>query len=166
MTTFLCTKYFELFYLEGKYFQLFAYKNISRRVTWFNKGSYKNKCISRLRFFNLPIWRSVQLVDATRQAGDLFDQVDRERGANRNQSRGTQLIHAERLTHHPNSWYTLPEMDSWYYNITIEALMGGGRQIDPPPPLDFLALNFWSLTDYQTLSHNCSLFVNTSFDIN
>ena len=35
----------------------------------------------------------------------LIDQVDRERGANRNQSRGIQLIHAKRLTHHPNTRY-------------------------------------------------------------
>ena len=37
----------------------------------------------------------------------MIDQVDRERGANRNQSRGIQFIHAERLTHHPNTRYTL-----------------------------------------------------------
>ena len=41
---------------------------------------------------------------------------------------------------------------------------GGGGQIDPPSI--FLALNFCSLTDCQKLWHNCSLFVNTSFDIN
>ena len=32
--------------------------------------------------------------------------------------------------------------------------------------LDFLALNFYSLTNYQKLWHNCSLFVKTSFDSN
>ena len=32
--------------------------------------------------------------------------------------------------------------------------------------LDFLALNFCSLTDYQKLRHNCSLFVKASFDTN
>ena len=40
-----------------------------------------------------------------------------------------------------------------------------GGQIDPPPSI-FLALNFCSLTDCQKLWHNCSLFVNTSFDTN
>ena len=40
----------------------------------------------------------------------------------------------------------------------------GGGQIDPPSI--FLALNFYSLTDCQKLWHNCSLFVNTSFDTN
>ena len=36
-------------------------------------------------------------------------ELDRERGANRNQSRGIQLIHAKRLTHHlhPNTRFTL-----------------------------------------------------------
>ena len=44
------------------------------------------ECIYGLHsFLNSPFWRSVQLVDATLQAGDLIDQVDRERGANRNQ---------------------------------------------------------------------------------
>ena len=33
-------------------------------------------------------------------------------------------------------------------------------------PSIFLALNFCSLTDYQKLWHNCSLFVKTSFDPN
>ena len=93
--------------------QLYTYKNISRRVNWFNKLSYKNKCISGLYYFlNSPVWRSVQLVDTTLQAGDLIDQVDRERGANRNQSRGIQLIHAKQLTHHPNTRYTLLVMYS------------------------------------------------------
>ena len=65
-------------------------------------------------FFNSSIWRSViQLVDTTLQAGDLIDQVDRECGANRYQSRGIQFIHAKRLTHHPNTKYTLLIMDSW-----------------------------------------------------
>ena len=41
---------------------------------------------------------------------------------------------------------------------------GGWGQIDPHSM--FLALNFCSLTDCQKLWHNCSLFVNTSFDIN
>ena len=46
--------------------------------------------------------------------------------------------------------------------LILEALRG---QIDPPPSI-FLALNFYSLTDSQKLWHNCSLFVNTSFDTN
>ena len=49
-------------------------------------------------------------------------------------------------------------------SLTLEVLRGGG-QIDTPP-LDFLALNFCSLTDCQKLWHNCSLLVNTSFDTN
>ena len=52
------------------------------------------------------------------QAGDLIDQVDRERGANRNLSRGIQFIHAKRLAHHPNTRYTLLVMDSWYNVMT------------------------------------------------
>ena len=47
--------------------------------------------------------------------------------------------------------------------LNLEALRGGG-QINHPSI--FLALNFCSLTDYQKLWHNCSLFVNTSFDTN
>ena len=46
-------------------------------------------------------------------------QVDRERGTNQNQSRGIQLIHAKRLTHHPNTRYTLLVMDSWLYYIIV-----------------------------------------------
>ena len=41
-------------------------------------------------------------------------------------------------------------------------MMGGGAHFDTP--LTFLALNFCSLTDYQKLFHNCSLFVKTFFD--
>ena len=49
--------------------------------------------------------------------------------------------------------------------IILETLKGGGGgEIDPPSI--FLALNFCSLTDCQKLWHNCSLFVNTSFDTN
>ena len=59
-------------------------------------------------FFELAI----STLSATLQAGDLIDQVDRERGVNRNQSRGIQLIYAKRLTHHPNTNYTLLVMDS------------------------------------------------------
>ena len=64
----------------------------------------------------------IQIVDETLQARDLIDQVDRERGANRSQSRGIQLIHAKRLTHHPNTRYTLLVMDSWYYIILLIVL--------------------------------------------
>ena len=60
-------------------------------------------------FFELAI----STPSATLQAGDLIDQVDRERGANRNQSRGIQFIHAKRLTRHTNARYTLLIMDSW-----------------------------------------------------
>ena len=42
---------------------------------------------------------------------------------------------------------------------------GGGVKLTPPPSL-FLALNFCFLTDCQKFWHNCSLFVNTSFDTN
>ena len=41
---------------------------------------------------------------------------------------------------------------------------GGGGQIETP--WIFLALNYCSLTDYEKLWSNCSLFVNTSFDVN
>ena len=47
---------------------------------------------------------------------------------------------------------------------SLEGGGGGGGQIDPP--WIFLALKFCSLTDCQKLWHNCSLFVNTSFDTN
>ena len=48
--------------------------------------------------------------------------------------------------------------------LTLEGIRGGGGQSEPPSI--FLALNFCSLTDYQKPWHNCSLFVNTSFDYN
>ena len=44
-------------------------------------------------------------------------------------------------------------------------LGGGGVKLTIPPSI-FLALNFCSPTDCQKLWHNCSLFVNTSFDTN
>ena len=47
--------------------------------------------------------------------------------------------------------------------LTLESLRLGGVKLTP---LDFLVLNFCSLTDCQKLWHNCSLFVNTSFDAN
>ena len=53
--------------------------------------------------------------------------------------------------------------DSGSVFLTLEALKGGG-QINPPSIL--LAINVCSLTDCQKLWHNCSLFVNTSFDTN
>ena len=48
--------------------------------------------------------------------------------------------------------------------VNPRSLEGGGGQIDLPSI--FLALNFCSFTDCQKLWHNCSLFVNTSFDTN
>ena len=45
---------------------------------------------------------------------------------------------------------------------TLEA-----SRVDPPlSPSIFLALKFYSSTDWQKLWHNCSLFVNASFDTN
>ena len=86
-----------------------TYFHQKERVNWLNKLSYKNKYISGLHyFFELPI----STFSATLQPGDLIDQIDRERGANRNQSRGIQFIHSKRLTHHPNTRYTLLVMDS------------------------------------------------------
>ena len=49
--------------------------------------------------------------------------------------------------------------------LTLEALRGGGVELTSPPSI-FLALNFCSLNDCQMFCHNCSLFVNTSFDTN
>ena len=66
---------------------------------------------------------AISTLSATLQAGDLIDQVDRERGANRNQSRGIQFIHAKRLTHHPNTRCTLLVMDSWHYIVTPSVLI-------------------------------------------
>ena len=60
-------------------------------------------------FFELAI---LTLSSASDAASWRLDQVDGERGANRNQSRGIQLIHAKRLTHHPNTRYTFLLMDS------------------------------------------------------
>ena len=43
-------------------------------------------------------------------------------------------------------------------SLTLEGIrMGGGVKLIPTP-INFLALNFCSLTDYQTLWYNCSLF--------
>ena len=47
--------------------------------------------------------------------------------------------------------------------LTLEAFRGVKLT---PPPLDFFGFKFCSLTDCQKLWHNCSLFVNTSFDTN
>ena len=49
-------------------------------------------------------------------------------------------------------------------SFTLEGIRGFNPT--PPPTSIFLALNFCSLTDYQKLWHNCSLFVKTSFDFN
>ena len=46
--------------------------------------------------------------------------------------------------------------------LTLEALRGGG-QINSPR-FFWLFKNFYSLTECQKLWHNCSLFVNKSFD--
>ena len=43
--------------------------------------------------------------------------------------------------------------------LTLETLTWGGGSL-------FLALNFCRLTDWQKLWYNCSLFVNTFFDVN
>ena len=47
--------------------------------------------------------------------------------------------------------------------LTLEALRGGGVKLTP---LDIFGFKFFFLTDCQKLWHNCSLFVNTSFDTN
>ena len=50
--------------------------------------------------------------------------------------------------------------------LTLEGMKAGGHFDPPPHPFEFLALNFFTLTDYQKPWHNCSLFVKTSFDPN
>ena len=53
--------------------------------------------------------------------------------------------------------------------LTLEGIRGGGGGGGRREQSDssiFLALSFYSLTDYQKLWHNCSLFVKTSFDFN
>ena len=50
--------------------------------------------------------------------------------------------------------------------VSPRSLEEGGGGVKLTPPSIFLALNFCSLTDCQKLWHNCSLFVNTSFDTN
>ena len=114
---------YKLFYLEDRYFPppwyihlLYfflksTYFHQQKRVNWFNKLSYKNKYISGLHYF---LELAISTLSATLQDGGLIDQVDRERGANRNQSREIQFIHAKRLTHHSNTRYTLLVMDSWF----------------------------------------------------
>ena len=49
-------------------------------------------------------------------------------------------------------------------DLTLEALRGGGGQIDPP--LDFFGLKFLLLDQLSKALASCSLFVNTSFDTN
>ena len=118
---------YKLFYLEDRYFPhplpvyspavlSSSYFHQQKRVNWFNKLSYKNKYISGLHYF---FELAISTLSATLQAGDLIDQVDRERGANSNKSRGIQLIHAKRLTHHPNTRYTLLVRDSWKGSMLI-----------------------------------------------
>ena len=50
-------------------------------------------------------------------------------------------------------------MDDMGMQVNPRSLEGGGGQIDPPPR--FFGFKFL-LLDW----HNCSLFVNTSFDTN
>ena len=49
-------------------------------------------------------------------------------------------------------------------SLTLEGIKGGGVNLNPPSI--FLALNFCSMTDYQNLWRNFSLFIKTSFDPN
>ena len=51
-------------------------------------------------------------------------------------------------------------------SLALEGMRKWAGHFDHPPPSIFLALNFCSLTDYKKTWHNCSLFVNTSFDLN
>ena len=56
---------------------------------------------------------------------------------------------------------------SYYFlSLTLESIGDGGGSNLTPPLSVFLALNLYSLTDYQKLWNNCSLFVKTSFDPN
>ena len=71
-------------------------------------------------FFELAI----STLSAALQAGDLIDQVYWEHGTNRSQSCGIQFIHAKRLTHHPNTRYTLLVMNS------CQSLISTQPQID------------------------------------
>ena len=115
---------YKLFYLEDRYFPppwhihlLYfflksTYFHQQKIVNWFNKLSYKNKYISDLHYF---FELAISTLSATLQDAGLIDQVDWERGANRNQSRGIKFVHAKRLTHHPNTRYTLLVMDSCFY---------------------------------------------------
>ena len=126
----MCQKHFELFYflLGGQIFspssvirpallffwnEKFTLFTLISAEDWIDSINYLIKISIFLVF--IIFWTrhfETQFSLLTLQAGD-FDQVDRERGANRNQSRGIQLIHAKRLTHHPNTRYTLLVMDSW-----------------------------------------------------
>ena len=88
-------------------------------MNWLNKLSYENKYISGLHYF---FELAISTLSATLQAGGLID-LDRERGANRNQSRGIQFIHAKRLTHHPNTRYTLLVMDSFNSPMVLSNIL-------------------------------------------
>ena len=68
------------------------------------------------------------------------------------------------LTFGPNFPLLICLFIARYDNMVNPRSLEGG-QIDPLPSI-FLALNFCSVTDCQKLWHNCSLFVNTSFDTN
>ena len=49
------------------------------------------------------------------------------------------------------------------YQLTLEGIWGGGGSNCLSPSI-FFGLNFYSLSNFQTLWYNCYLFVNTSFD--
>ena len=124
---------YKLFYLEDRYFPppwyiqllffFFCRKVhifISRR-DWIDSINHLIKISIFLVFIILEL--AISTLIATLRAGDLIEQVDRERGANRNQSRGIQFIHAKRLTHHPNTRYILLVMDSWKHIFLSNRLL-------------------------------------------
>ena len=107
---------YKLFYLEDRYFPPTLYIQLLYFFSERHIFSSTEKWIDSINYL-IKIELAISTLSATLQAGDLIDQVDRERGANINQSRGIQFIHAKRLTHHPNTRYTLLVMDSWPYSI-------------------------------------------------
>ena len=128
---------YKLFYLEDRYFPppwyihlLYFFLNIYVHIFISRK-----ECIDSINylikisillvfiiFLNLPF-----RCDAQRDAASWrLDRSSRSEawrhGANRNQSIGIQFIHAKRLTHHPNTRYTLLVMDSCKYLIPISSI--------------------------------------------